>query len=94
MSYYNCFRCGLSTKNKTNMRLHLNRTRKCEPNIRDINVDHYVDDIMNRCEFIQHDDSSHFIPFHPKRLSESSILFHQFRCIFCNKIYKYDSKKL
>ena len=92
MPLYNCFRCGLSTKNKTNMRLHLNRQKKCDPIIRDINIDHFVDDILSKREYKHDCTPSHFIPFHP-----NPALFHpissqqkKFKCEFCDKSYKHN----
>lgn len=51
MPEYKCFRCGHATHNKSYMRMHLNRLYPCEPNIRDINLDHYRNDILHRRSF-------------------------------------------
>ena len=93
MSHYNCYRCGYITIRRSDMRLHLNRKNICKPIIRDINIDDYRQNILNKEKI----DETHFCtenaPFCTKNAPFCTVL-HQpdyggFECIFCKKKYKF-----
>ena len=46
MVNYNCIRCGYTTKDKTKMKSHFSRKTICKPEINDINLEDYKEDIL------------------------------------------------
>ena len=92
MQNYTCYRCGLNTFNKTNMRLHLNRQKKCKPNIRDIDVSQYSLDILNKKEFVDTGGCSILLHSAPSLLHSAPFcsISKKFECEFCERKYTYN----
>ena len=91
MVQYNCFRCGYVTNYKKDMRVHLNRQKKCKPVIRDINLNHYGHAILNRQEFINTDGCSILLHSAPSLLHSAPFCSTlQYRCEFCDRKYTYN----
>ena len=47
MVNYKCIRCGYHTDHKSKMKLHLHRKTLCKPLLNDVNLDGYINDILN-----------------------------------------------
>tara|TARA_B100000073_G_scaffold345686_1_gene355308 strand:+ start:384 stop:1370 length:987 start_codon:yes stop_codon:yes gene_type:complete len=89
MVQYTCFRCGYSTNQKKDMRLHLKRKNICDPIIRDINLIDYSDKILNKEKFNEIEYQQNLIPNIPiysKNIPNDS---NQFQCKYCDNKYKY-----
>ena len=92
MVQYTCFRCGYFSERKINMRSHLNRKNVCKPILRDIKLDEYSKNILERREYIETVENPESLPFHSKNLPNhsKSLPFHSISCDYCNKSYKYN----
>ena len=87
MSHYNCYRCGYITIRRSDMRLHLNRKNICKPIIRDINIDDYRQNILNKEKIDETRNPnilSQNIPKYPK-ISQND----NFECQYCERSYKH-----
>jgi hypothetical protein len=91
MVQYTCFRCGYFSKQKSDMRSHLNRKNVCDPILRDINLDEYSKDILGRRKFIETAENIESAPFGSISAPFGSISapFGSISCEYCKRSYKY-----
>ena len=88
MVNYNCIRCGYSSSRKSDMRLHLNRKNKCNPILRDINIDDYRQDILSKRDFTKTTNCSILLHSAPPML-HSAPFCSRFECQYCERKYTY-----
>ena len=86
MVQYNCYRCGYCTIYKKDMRLHLNRKNKCNPILRDINIDDYRQNILNKEKIDETRFCTKNAPYCTVLHQKDSDMF---ECDFCKKKYKF-----
>ena len=95
MVNYKCIRCGYTTNDKSKMKAHFRRKTICKPELNDINIDEYKNDILEGKKIVlkpkspKHPKTSQIIPLHPETSQNiPKAITNSFICRYCNKSYK------
>tara|TARA_B100000902_G_C27282573_1_gene902635 strand:+ start:229 stop:1230 length:1002 start_codon:yes stop_codon:yes gene_type:complete len=90
MVFYQCFRCGYSSNDKSKIRLHINRKNTCSNKLNDIKLDVCKNEILQGLSYEDYLKNSanhckkHNIPTNDHNISLQST---NIKCKYCDKTY-------
>ena len=100
MVFYQCFRCGYSSNDKSKIRLHINRKNTCSNKLNDIKIDVCKNEILQGLSYEEYKSNLNefkSIPIDSKSIpndSKSNPNQSKKECKFCNKIYEIKDKQI
>jgi len=96
MVNYECYRCGYTNNNKSNIIRHIGRKRICTSYINDINIDDCKEYILNGLTYekylnLNKNKNEHSMSQNEHSMSQNEqfIIDDNNKCLYCNKIYKH-----
>ena len=96
MVNYECYRCGYTNNNKSNIVRHIGRKNRCKPIINIINVDEYKEYILDGLTYedylnLNKNKNKQQMSQNEHYMSKNELvnMDDNNKCLYCNKIYKH-----